>query len=67
VGAPRCVQARGWGSHGGGVLLDQGRLDTAEQFAASALRTYDEGHRRSRTLAELFLAEVHVRAGNPGD
>nr|MDQ3765657.1 hypothetical protein [Actinomycetota bacterium] len=48
-----------------GLLLDLGRLDTAEQFAASALRTYDEGHRRSRTLAELFLAEVHVRAGEP--
>jgi transcriptional regulator with XRE-family HTH domain len=47
------------------VQLDLGQLDTAEQFAASALRTYGENHRRSRTLAELFLAEVHVRAGEP--
>lgn len=27
--------------------------------------TYGEGHRRSRTLAELFLAEVQVWAGEP--
>ncbi|MDQ3762661.1 MAG: helix-turn-helix domain-containing protein [Actinomycetota bacterium] len=48
-----------------GIQLDLGRLDTAEQFAASAVRTYGEGHRRGRTLAELLLAEVHVRAGEP--
>jgi transcriptional regulator with XRE-family HTH domain len=48
-----------------GVQLDLGQLDAAEQFAASALRTYSENHRRSRTLAELFLAEIHVRAGEP--
>jgi hypothetical protein len=47
------------------VQLDLGQLDAAEQFAASALRTYGENHRRSRTLAELFLAEIHVRAGEP--
>jgi hypothetical protein len=47
------------------IQLELGQLDTAEQFAASAVRTYGEGHRRSRTLAELFLAEVHVRAGEP--
>ncbi|MGH3823845.1 MAG: hypothetical protein ACRDRA_13595 [Pseudonocardiaceae bacterium] len=48
-----------------GIQLDLGRLDTAEQFAASAVRTYGEVHRRGRTLAELLLAEVYVRAGEP--
>ncbi|MGH3868245.1 MAG: hypothetical protein ACRDQ4_19430 [Pseudonocardiaceae bacterium] len=48
-----------------GIHLDLGRLDTAEQFAASAVRTYSEGHRKDRTTAELILAEVHVRAGEP--
>ncbi len=47
------------------IHLDLGQLDLAEQFAASAVRTFDEGHRRSRTLAKLFLAEVYVRAGEP--
>ncbi|MGH4015285.1 MAG: hypothetical protein ACRDSL_15445 [Pseudonocardiaceae bacterium] len=48
-----------------GIQLDLHQLDTAEQFAASAIRTYGEDHRRGRTLAELTLAEVHVRAGEP--
>ncbi|MGB6165437.1 MAG: hypothetical protein WCF33_15170 [Pseudonocardiaceae bacterium] len=49
-----------------GIQLDLGQLDTAEQSAASAARTYDEGHhRRGRTEAQLILAEVHVRAGEP--
>ncbi|MGH3816620.1 MAG: helix-turn-helix domain-containing protein [Pseudonocardiaceae bacterium] len=48
-----------------GIQLDLGRLDAAEQSAASALRSYGESHRRGRTLAELLLAEVHVRAGEP--
>jgi hypothetical protein len=49
-----------------GIQLDLGRLDVAEQFAASAVRTFGEGHyRRGRTLAELLLAEVHIRAGEP--
>ena len=48
-----------------GIHLDLGQLDTAEQFATSALRTYNENHRRGRTLAALLLAEVHVRAGEP--
>ncbi|MGH3772198.1 MAG: helix-turn-helix domain-containing protein [Pseudonocardiaceae bacterium] len=42
-----------------------GQLDAAEQFAASAARTYGENHRRYRTAADLVLAEVHVRAGEP--
>jgi tetratricopeptide (TPR) repeat protein len=48
-----------------GIHLDLGQLDTAEQFATSAVRTYNEGHRRDRTTAELLLAEIHVRAGEP--
>ncbi|MBV8540297.1 MAG: helix-turn-helix transcriptional regulator [Pseudonocardiales bacterium] len=48
-----------------GIQLDLGRLDTAEQTAASAVRTYGQGHRKDRTTAELILAEVHVRAGDP--
>lgn len=47
------------------IHLDLHRLDTAEQFAASALRTYGESHRMGRTMAELLLAEVHIRAGEP--
>ncbi|MGB6165774.1 MAG: hypothetical protein WCF33_05325 [Pseudonocardiaceae bacterium] len=47
------------------IQLNLGRLDTAEQFATSALRTYGESHRVFRTEAELLLAEVHVRAGEP--
>ena len=48
-----------------GIHLDLGQLDAAEQFAASAVRSYGEAHRRGRTIAELLLAEVHVRAGEP--
>jgi tetratricopeptide (TPR) repeat protein len=47
------------------IQLDLGRLDTAESFATSAVRTYGDNHRRGRTSAELALAEVHVRAGEP--
>ncbi|MGH3755120.1 MAG: hypothetical protein ACRDRP_20990 [Pseudonocardiaceae bacterium] len=48
-----------------GILIDLDRFDTAEQLAASAMRTYGEGHRAGQTHAELMLAEVHVRAGEP--
>ncbi|MBV9143225.1 MAG: helix-turn-helix transcriptional regulator, partial [Pseudonocardiales bacterium] len=48
-----------------GIALDLGRLEAAEQFATRALGSYGEAHRRSRTLAELLLAEVHIRAGEP--
>jgi Magnesium chelatase, subunit ChlI len=49
-----------------GIQLDLGQLDAAEQFAASAVRTYGDTHlRRGRTRAELTLAEVYVRAGEP--
>ncbi|MGB6164399.1 MAG: helix-turn-helix transcriptional regulator [Pseudonocardiaceae bacterium] len=50
----------------GGIQLDLGQLDSAEQFATNAVRTFDEGrYRRGRTLAQLLLAEVYVRAGEP--
>jgi tetratricopeptide (TPR) repeat protein len=48
-----------------GVQLDLGRLDIAEQFAASAVRIYGEIHRRDRAQAELLLAEIYVRGGEP--
>ncbi|MGH3803892.1 MAG: hypothetical protein ACRDTD_27930, partial [Pseudonocardiaceae bacterium] len=48
-----------------GIELDLRRFDIAEQLAVSAVRTYGEGHRRSRTMAELMLAELHVRTGEP--
>jgi transcriptional regulator with XRE-family HTH domain len=48
-----------------GIQLDLGQLDTAEHYAANAVRTYGEGHRKDRTTAELILAEAHIRAGEP--
>ncbi|MGH3830713.1 MAG: helix-turn-helix domain-containing protein [Pseudonocardiaceae bacterium] len=48
-----------------GIQLDLGQFDTAERFAASAVRTYGEGHRKDRTTAQLILAEVYVRTGEP--
>ena len=48
-----------------GIQLDLGQLDAAEQYAASAVRTYSDNHRKDRTTAELLLAEVHIRAGEP--
>jgi hypothetical protein len=48
-----------------GIALDLGRLEAAEQFATRAQGSYGEAHRRGRTLAELLLAEVHIRAGEP--
>jgi hypothetical protein len=47
------------------IQLDLGQLDTAEQFAASAMHTYGENHRLGRIWAELLLAEIHIRAGEP--
>jgi Helix-turn-helix domain len=49
-----------------GIQLDLGQLEAAERSAASAVRSFSEGHyRRCRTLGELLLAEVHIRAGEP--
>ena len=47
------------------IHLDLGQLDTAEPLATNALRTYSENHRTDRTMAELLLAEIHIRAGEP--
>ncbi|MGH3874182.1 MAG: helix-turn-helix domain-containing protein [Pseudonocardiaceae bacterium] len=47
-----------------GVQIELRQFDVAESFAATAVRTYGEGHRRGRILAELILAEVHVRVGD---
>lgn len=57
--------------HGGmdlataGVWLDLRRLDTAQHFALSSVNAYGEVFTRERTSAELLLAEVHVRSGEP--
>ena len=42
-----------------------GQLDVAERFATSALRSYGQSHRVGHTMAELLLAEIHIRAGEP--
>ncbi len=64
--APRDAFERAGGDQvTAGIQLELGRLEVAEQFAASAVRTFGEGHRRGRARAELVLAEVHVRAGEP--
>jgi tetratricopeptide (TPR) repeat protein len=47
------------------IQRDLGQLEAAEQFATSAARTYSESHRRGRTMTELLLAEIHIRAGEP--
>ncbi|MGH3567689.1 MAG: hypothetical protein ACRDRH_16980 [Pseudonocardia sp.] len=66
AGAPRDAYEGGGIEHvAAGVELDLGRFDTAESFAASAVRTYGDIHGRFRTSAELLLAEVHVRSGEP--
>jgi transcriptional regulator with XRE-family HTH domain len=63
---PREAFERGsWDLATAGIHLELGQLETAEQFAASALRTYSDSHRRHRIKAELLLAEVHLRAGEP--
>jgi hypothetical protein len=50
------------------IQRDLGQFDAAEQFAASAVCTCSEGrYRRGHTVAELVLAEVHIRARNPRD
>ncbi|MGH3932301.1 MAG: hypothetical protein ACRDTF_20260 [Pseudonocardiaceae bacterium] len=48
-----------------GVALNLRRIDTALQFAVSALRAFGDGFGRERTRAEALLAEVHVRSGDP--
>jgi hypothetical protein len=61
---PRDAFQRAGADHSAvGIALDLGRLEAAEQFATRALGSYGEGHRRGRTMTQLLLAEVHVRAG----
>lgn len=47
------------------IQIDLHRFDTAESFAVSAVRTYGDSTARGRTMAELALAEVHMRTGEP--
>ncbi len=47
------------------IQLDLGQLDTAEQFADRAVRSYSDGHRVGHTMAQLLLAEIHIQAGEP--
>jgi transcriptional regulator with XRE-family HTH domain len=47
------------------IQRDLGQLDAAEQLAASAVHAYSQGpYRRGHTIAEILLAEIHVRAGD---
>ncbi|MGH3753750.1 MAG: helix-turn-helix domain-containing protein [Pseudonocardiaceae bacterium] len=44
--------------------LARGRLDAAELFAAASVRRWtDSSNQRARTMADVRLATVHVRAG----
>jgi transcriptional regulator with XRE-family HTH domain len=47
--------------------LERGRLDAAEPFAAASVRRWEGGSsQRARTQADILLATIHVRAGEPG-
>jgi hypothetical protein len=48
------------------IQLDLHRLDTAEQFATSVVRTYGEGHRRDRIWAEFLKPRHMCDRENPG-
>jgi transcriptional regulator with XRE-family HTH domain len=43
--------------------LERGRLDVAEQFAASSVRRWDGLSRLGNTRSSVTLATIHVRAG----
>jgi transcriptional regulator with XRE-family HTH domain len=47
------------------LALEQDRLQAAEPFAAASVRRWQGGSRRARTGAEVLLATIHVRAGEP--
>jgi hypothetical protein len=47
------------------VHLTLGRLDVAESYAAGAVRARGSGERRNGVLADITLATIHVRAGEP--
>lgn len=45
--------------------MRRGRLDTAEPFAVSSVRTWGDAGRREGSMAGITLAELHLRAGEP--
>ncbi|MGH3990963.1 MAG: hypothetical protein ACRDSN_00690, partial [Pseudonocardiaceae bacterium] len=45
--------------------LDRGRLDAAEQFAASSVRHWEGVSHLGRTSSRIVLATIHVRVGEP--
>ncbi len=45
--------------------LARGRLDAVEQLAVASVRRWEGGSRTSRTLSDVVLATIHVRAGEP--
>ncbi|MDQ3990471.1 MAG: hypothetical protein M3291_15020, partial [Actinomycetota bacterium] len=45
------------------TYLNLGRLDVAESYAAGAVRAW--GERRNGVLAEVTLAIIHIKAGEP--
>jgi hypothetical protein len=47
------------------LALDRGRLDAAEPLAAASARRWESASRRARTQADILLATIHVRAGEP--
>ncbi|MDQ4031121.1 MAG: hypothetical protein M3332_02155, partial [Actinomycetota bacterium] len=47
------------------VHLNLGRLEVAESYAAGAVRAWGIGERRNGVLADITLAAIHVRAGEP--
>jgi hypothetical protein len=57
--------ARPWINTTAEIERDLGRVDTAEQFAQTALRTFGEPHCRGLTLTNITLATVYVQAGEP--
>jgi transcriptional regulator with XRE-family HTH domain len=63
---PDAFERAGADASAAAIQCDLGRLEAAEQFAASAVRGFGEGpYRRGQIRAQLLLAEVHVRAGEP--
>ncbi|HYZ08487.1 MAG TPA: helix-turn-helix transcriptional regulator [Pseudonocardiaceae bacterium] len=47
------------------IYLNLGRLDVAESYAAGAVRAWGSGERRNGVLADITLATIRVRAGEP--
>lgn len=47
------------------VQLRMGKLDSAEQFAATAARGWGAGARREALLTSITRAQIHLQAGEP--